>query len=62
MKRAMIENAERVVALATAEKLGTAMPFTVAPAGILTDIVTGPDAAGDSTQPFERLDINVIVV
>ena len=60
VKRAMMENAERVVALATAEKLGTAMPFAVAPAGALTDIVTGPDAAEDETQPFEGLGINVI--
>ena len=61
VKRAMMENAGRVVALATSEKLGTAMPFSVAPAGILTDIVTGPDAAEDDTKPFELLGVNVIV-
>ena len=62
VKRAMMENADRVVALATAEKLGTAMPFAVAPAGFLTDIVTGPDAAEGETQSFEDLGIDVIVV
>lgn len=61
VNRAMMENAGRVVALATPEKLGTAMPFVVAPAGTVTDIVTGPDAADDVTQPFERLGIRVIV-
>ena len=61
VKRAMIENAGRVVALATPEKLGTAMPFVVASAGSLTDVVTGPDAAEDETQPFERLGVNVII-
>ena len=61
VKRAMMENAGRVVALATAEKLGTAMPFAVAPAGAVTDLVTGPDAVEDATQPFERIGINVIM-
>lgn len=61
VKSAMIENAERVVALATPEKLGTAMPFVVASAKTITDLITGPDAAEDATQSFERLSINVIV-
>lgn len=32
VKRAMIESADRVVALASAEKIGTASAFVVAPA------------------------------
>lgn len=60
VKRAMIEDAERIVALATPEKLGTAMPFMVAPAETVTDIVIGPDAPEDAVRPFELLGINVL--
>jgi DeoR/GlpR family transcriptional regulator of sugar metabolism len=47
VKRAMIAGAAEVVALASAEKLGTAAPYIVGPIGDLTQIVTErgvPDA------------------
>ena len=61
VKRAMIENAERVVALATAEKLGTAMSFIVAPTETLTDLVTGPGVPREVIEPYERIGIRVVV-
>jgi DeoR/GlpR family transcriptional regulator of sugar metabolism len=60
VKRAMIENSSKVVALATKEKLGTAMPFVVAPAEAVTDLVTEPGVPREVIEPFERLGINVI--
>jgi DeoR/GlpR family transcriptional regulator of sugar metabolism len=61
VKRAMIENSRRVVALATGEKLGTATPFVVAPAGVVTDLVTEAGVPREAIEPFERLGIEVIV-
>ena len=60
VKRAMIENSERVIALATPEKLGTAMPFVVAPAGALTDLATEPGVPRNVLEPYELLGIRVI--
>jgi DeoR/GlpR family transcriptional regulator of sugar metabolism len=60
VKRAMIEDAERVVALATAEKLGSATSFLVASAGALTDIVTEPSVSEGTLEPYERLGIRVV--
>lgn len=61
VKRAMIENAERVVALATAEKLGTATPFVVAPTETLTHLVTESDMSRDTIEQYERFDIRVVL-
>lgn len=60
VKCAMIENAGRVVALATGEKLGTATPFIVAPAEAVTDLVTESGVPPEVVEPFERLGVNVI--
>jgi DeoR/GlpR family transcriptional regulator of sugar metabolism len=60
VKRAMIENSGRVVALATKEKLGTAMPFVVAPARVVTDLVTEPGVPPEVIGPFESIGINVV--
>lgn len=60
VKRAMIKNSRRVVALATEEKLGTAMPFAVAPAEALTDLVIESGVPGEVTGPYERLGIRMV--
>ena len=59
VKRAMMENADRMVALATAEKLGTAMPFVIAPARAVTDLVTEPGVSREIVEPYELLGIRV---
>lgn len=56
--RLMVEQAERVLALLTASKLGTTAPYPVAPAERIDVLVT--DAAGEHTQPFEALGIEVV--
>jgi DeoR/GlpR family transcriptional regulator of sugar metabolism len=60
VKRAMIEGSSRVVALATGEKLGTAMPFVVAPAEAVTDLVTEPGVPPEVLGPFESIGIKVV--
>lgn len=58
-KRAMIAGAADVVALADHEKLGTALPFVVAPLSAVTTLVT--DAAAEaSLAPYRALGIEVI--
>jgi DeoR/GlpR family transcriptional regulator of sugar metabolism len=49
VKRAMVESAAEVIALATADKLRTAAPWVVAPLSDVTHLVTdaGPDLTGE---------------
>jgi DeoR/GlpR family transcriptional regulator of sugar metabolism len=54
----MIERADRVVGLASHEKLGTVAPFTIAPATQLTHIAT--DAPLDVLAPFEELGLRIV--
>jgi DeoR/GlpR family transcriptional regulator of sugar metabolism len=56
--RLMIEQAERVIALLTASKLGTTAPYPAAGAEGIDLLVT--DASDDETQPFEALGIEVV--
>jgi DeoR/GlpR family transcriptional regulator of sugar metabolism len=58
--RAMIAGAAEVVGLATADKLGTAEPFVVAPATELTHLVTERSAADAFTAPLERAGVTVL--
>ncbi|KAF0094731.1 MAG: sugar metabolism transcriptional regulator [Puniceicoccaceae bacterium 5H] len=60
VKRAMIQNAGAVVAVAAPEKLGTIAPHLLAPADRLTHLVTGP-APEEQLEPFRTLGVNVIV-
>ena len=60
LKRAMIEAAAEVVALVTAEKVGTALPYLVAPVRALTHLVT--DAAAEVLQPYRELGVSVVTV
>jgi DeoR/GlpR family transcriptional regulator of sugar metabolism len=58
-KRAMIDGAAEVVGLADHDKLGTALPFVVAPLTALTTLVT--DATEEqSLAPYRALGIDVI--
>jgi DeoR/GlpR family transcriptional regulator of sugar metabolism len=58
--RAMIAGAAEVVAIATADKLGTAAPFVVTPVDELTHLVTESTAADALISPYERVGITVL--
>jgi DeoR/GlpR family transcriptional regulator of sugar metabolism len=59
--RAMIGGAAEVVAIATADKLGTAAPFVVAPVEELTQLVTERSAAEALIVPYERAGVTVLL-
>ncbi|QIN80106.1 DeoR family transcriptional regulator [Rubrobacter marinus] len=59
VKRAMIESADRVVALASAEKLGTASSFVVAPATAYTHLATDHDVPEEILGPFRELGLEI---
>jgi DeoR/GlpR family transcriptional regulator of sugar metabolism len=58
VRRTMIERAERVVGLASHEKLGTVAPFKFGPASALTQLAT--DATAEATRSFEQLGIEIV--
>ena len=60
VKQAMIAGASRVVAVTTAEKLGTVAPYIVAPAASLTDLVTERSASAAGLEPLQAAGIQVI--
>jgi DeoR/GlpR family transcriptional regulator of sugar metabolism len=60
VERVMVERADRVVGLASREKLGTVAPFTVCPATKLTHLATEPGATADQVRPFAELGIRVV--
>lgn len=60
IKRAMAENAGNVIAVAAAEKLGTAGPFAVVPITRVSRLVTDAAAAPAVLQPFRDAGIEVI--
>ncbi len=60
LKRAMIEAAAEVAALVTAEKVGTALPYLVAPVRALTHLIS--DAATDALEPYRALGVSVVTV
>jgi DeoR/GlpR family transcriptional regulator of sugar metabolism len=61
VKRAMIENAAEVVAVSSAEKLGSAGPYVVAPLDELTHLVTERSVPGDMLAPYRELGIEVVL-
>jgi len=60
VERVMVERADRVVGLASREKLGTVAPFTVGPATKLTHLATEPAATAEQVRPFADLGIRVV--
>jgi len=60
LKRIMIENSASVVALGSADKLGTVAPFVLAPISSLTHLVTESSVAESELQPYIDLGITVI--
>lgn len=60
VKRAMISGAAEVVALASAEKLGTAAPYVVGPLADLTHIVTERSVPDHILAPYRAQGITII--
>ncbi len=60
VKRAMIASAAEVVALASAEKLGTAATYTVGPLSDLTHLVTEPGVSEEALEPYRALGITIV--
>jgi DeoR/GlpR family transcriptional regulator of sugar metabolism len=60
VRRLLVERADRVVGLASREKLGTVSAFASAPATALTHIATEPDVPEEHLAPFRELGIEVV--
>jgi DeoR/GlpR family transcriptional regulator of sugar metabolism len=60
VKRAMIAGAAEVVALASAEKLGTAAAYVVGPIGELTHLVTERGVSADTLAPYRAAGVTVV--
>jgi DeoR/GlpR family transcriptional regulator of sugar metabolism len=60
VKAAMLEGAAEVVALADGDKLGTEMPFVVAPLDRVTHLVTDGAAGERALEPYRSAGIEVV--
>lgn len=60
VKRAMVDGGRQVVAVAAADKLGTAGPFVVSPIAQVTDLVTDHGASPEVLQAFDAAGLRVI--
>jgi DeoR/GlpR family transcriptional regulator of sugar metabolism len=60
VKRAMIECSVEVVGLVTADKLGTAYPYLVGPANVLTYLVTDSAAGEEKLAAYREMGTTVI--
>jgi DeoR/GlpR family transcriptional regulator of sugar metabolism len=56
----MIASAAEVVALASAEKLGTAAPYVVGPLADLTYLVTEQSVPDDLLEPYRAHGISIV--
>jgi DeoR/GlpR family transcriptional regulator of sugar metabolism len=61
VKRAMIANAAEVIAVSTAEKLGSAAPYVVAPLSELTHLVTDESVPEEQLAQYRELGIEVVL-
>ena len=60
VKRAMIESAAAVVALADHDKLGTAMPVVVAQIDVVTTLITDSDVNDQTLEPYRAVGLEVL--
>jgi DeoR/GlpR family transcriptional regulator of sugar metabolism len=60
VKRAMMESAAAVVALADHDKLGTAMPVVVAQIDVVTTLITDGDANDQTLEPYRAAGLEVL--
>jgi DeoR/GlpR family transcriptional regulator of sugar metabolism len=61
VKRAMADGAGEVVALASAEKLGTAAPYVVGPIALLSQIVTERSVPEEVLEPYRALGPSIVL-
>jgi DeoR/GlpR family transcriptional regulator of sugar metabolism len=61
VKRAMIANAAEVVAVSSADKLGSAGSYVVAPLGELTHLVTEQSASAEQLAEHRALGVEVVL-
>jgi DeoR/GlpR family transcriptional regulator of sugar metabolism len=61
VKRAMVEHAGVVVAVAAAEKLGTVAAHVIVPTGRLTHLVTDATASAETLRIFRELGVAVTI-
>jgi DeoR/GlpR family transcriptional regulator of sugar metabolism len=60
VKRAMIEGAAEVAAVAAGDKFGTAAPYVVGPLSILTHVVTERAVAECILEPYRAMGLTVL--
>jgi len=60
LRRVLVRRADRVVGLASRDKLGTTAQFGIAPATALTHLATEPDVPAELLDPFAELGIHVV--
>ena len=60
VKRAMVKSAAEVVALTSAEKLGTASPYIIGPLSDLTHLVTERSVPNEVLAPYRALGITIV--
>jgi DeoR/GlpR family transcriptional regulator of sugar metabolism len=60
VKRAMIEQAAEVIAVADVAKLGTAAPFVIGPLSALTYLVTDSSIEPEVLRPYQERGVTVI--
>lgn len=60
VKRVMMQSANRVVAITTQNKIGTAEPFKICDIGNVDTIITEADPASDLFAPYLSLGINIM--
>lgn len=60
VRRALLGRADRVVGLATADKLGTVAPFGYGPATALTHLATERGVAEEALEPFAELGVRLV--
>ncbi|WP_224363902.1 DeoR/GlpR family DNA-binding transcription regulator [Hyalangium versicolor] len=60
VRRVLLGCADRIVGLASREKLGTVAPFSIGPATGLTHLATEPDVPEEMLRPFVELGIHIV--
>ncbi|MBA2681184.1 MAG: DeoR/GlpR transcriptional regulator [Ktedonobacteraceae bacterium] len=61
VKRAMIASSAEVVALTSADKIGTAAPYIVGPLSDLTHLVTERSVSNEMLAPYRALGITIVL-
>jgi DeoR/GlpR family transcriptional regulator of sugar metabolism len=60
VRRVLLGRADRVVGLASRDKLGTVAPFAIGPADALTHLVTERATPAEALAPFEALGVRIV--